>query len=78
MKTISMLEFRRNSDRIIRGARAGERMILTFRGKPLYRLEPCVEEKPAGTDPFYRLADLADKTAKPLSNREIDEIVYGR
>jgi antitoxin (DNA-binding transcriptional repressor) of toxin-antitoxin stability system len=78
MKTISMLEFRRNSDRIIRGARAGERMILTFRGKPLYRLEPCVEEKPVDDDPFYRLADQADKTAKPLSNREIDEIVYGR
>jgi antitoxin (DNA-binding transcriptional repressor) of toxin-antitoxin stability system len=78
MKTISMLEFRRDSDRVIRSARAGERMLLTYRGKPLFRLEPCLPEKPAGEDPFYRLADHADPVAKPLSNREIDEVVYGR
>lgn len=77
MKTISMLEFRRNSERVIRSARAGERMILTYRGKPLFRLEPCVQLELAAGDPFYRLADHADKTAKPLSNREIDEVVYG-
>ena len=76
MKTISMLEFRRNSDRVIHGALAGERMILTYRGKPLYHLEPCAHPEPGGDDPFYRLADHADGTAKPLSNREIDKVLY--
>ncbi len=78
MKTISMLDFRRNSDRVVRSARAGEQLLLTYRGKPLFRLEPCISEKTGGDDPFYRLADLADKAAKPLSNKEIDEVVYGR
>jgi antitoxin (DNA-binding transcriptional repressor) of toxin-antitoxin stability system len=77
VKTITMLDFRRNSDRVIHSARAGERMLLTYRGKPLYRLEPCTQEKPTGEDPFYRLADRADAAAKPLTNRDIDEVVYG-
>jgi hypothetical protein len=42
------------------------------------RLEPI---RPANTigedDPFYRLASLADRRHGGLSNREIDDIVYG-
>jgi hypothetical protein len=76
MKTISMLEFRRNSDRVIQSALVGERMLLTYRGKPMFRLEPCVQSEPGCEDPFYRLADHADANAKPLSNREIDRVVY--
>lgn len=77
MKTISMLEFRRHSERVIKGALAGERMLLTYRGKPLFHLEPCVHpELSCGEDPFYRLAEHADGSAKPLSNREIDALLY--
>ena len=76
MKTISMLEFRRHSERVIKGALAGERMLLTYRGKPLFRLEPCVQPELGGEDPFYRLAEHADGAAKPLSNREIDRLLY--
>jgi len=76
MKTISMLEFRRHSERVISGALAGERMLLTYRGKPLFRMEPCVLPEPGGEDPFYRLAEHADGTAKPLSNLEIDALLY--
>ena len=76
MKTISMLEFRRHSERVITGALAGERMLLTYRGKPLFRMEPCVLPERGREDPFYRLAEHADAAAKPLSNREIDEVLY--
>ena len=76
MKTISMLEFRRNSDRVIQSALVGERMLLTYRGKPMFRLEPCVQSEPGGEDRFYSLADCADRDAKPLSNREIDKVIY--
>ena len=77
MKTISMLEFRRHSERVIKGALAGERMLLTYRGKPLFRLEPCVHpELSCDEDPFYRLAEHADGAAKPLSNQEIDTLLY--
>jgi hypothetical protein len=76
MKTISMLEFRRHSDRVIRGALEGERMLLTYRGKPLCRLEPCVPSGPGSDDPFYCLAARADQTAKPLTNRDIDKALY--
>lgn len=77
MKTISMLEFRRHSERVIRSALAGERMLLTYRGKPLFHLEPCAHpEVNGGEDPFYRLAEHADGAAKPLSNREIDTLLY--
>ena len=77
MKTVTMLEFRTHSDRIIRSARAGERMLLTYRGQALFRLEPCLREEATGDDPFYRLADYAGRSAKPISNRAIDEVVYG-
>lgn len=76
MKTISMLEFRRNSERVIHSALVGERMLLTYRGRPMFRLEPCFQSEPCGEDRFYRLADHADANAKPLSNREIDRVVY--
>lgn len=76
MKTISMLEFRQHSDRIIRGALAGERMLLTYRGKPLFRLEPCVNPMSSSEDSFYHLAEHADASAAPLTNREIDKVLY--
>ena len=34
-------------------------MVLTYRGKPVARLEPLQESTPGTDDPFYKLADLA-------------------
>jgi antitoxin (DNA-binding transcriptional repressor) of toxin-antitoxin stability system len=76
MKTISMLEFRRDAERIIRQIQAGERLVLTYRGKPVARLEPVLETAVDADDPFYALYRLADAGGKPLSNREMDEIIY--
>jgi antitoxin (DNA-binding transcriptional repressor) of toxin-antitoxin stability system len=77
MKTVSMLQFRKAADRILEQVRRGERFVLTYRGHPVARLEPIVVETAYAADPFYRLGELADKTGKALSNRDIDRAIYG-
>lgn len=77
MTTISMLEFRRNAEGVIRRIRRGQRMVLTYRGKPVARLEPFTEDTPDAEDPFYRLTELAEASGENLTNAEMDRIVYG-
>ena len=76
MKTVSMLEFRKNALEIVKGVQRGQRVVLTYRGEPMARLEPP-ESSPQADDPFYTLADLADGSGKSLTNRQIDEAIYG-
>jgi prevent-host-death family protein len=78
VKTISMLEFRKDAEHVVRQIQAGERLILTYRGKPVARLEPMEETRVDVTDPFYSLDRLADAEGKSLSNREMDDILYAR
>ncbi len=78
MKTVSMLDFRHHAEMIIAQVQKGQRMILTYRGKPVARLEPIVQESIAADDPFYSLAELAETAGGTLSNAEIDEILYGK
>jgi antitoxin (DNA-binding transcriptional repressor) of toxin-antitoxin stability system len=40
MKTISMVDLRTHSERIVRELKRGERMILSYRGAPLAELVP--------------------------------------
>ncbi len=56
--------------------RQGKRLILTYRGKAVMRLEPVRDCEIAPEDPFYALAQLAIPTGRPLTNEEIDQIVY--
>jgi len=77
MKTISMLDFRNDAERILAQVVKGERMILTRRGKPVARLEPITEETPDENDSFYSLLGLVE-TGKSLSNKQIDDILYGK
>ena len=76
MEKVSMVEFRKNSGAIIRKALQGKRMLLTYRGKPVIRLEPVETEAPDKSDPFYRLADIADSGGKSLTNAEMDALIY--
>jgi len=73
-----MLEFRKDAEHVVRQIQAGERLILTYRGKPVARLEPMEETGVDVTDPFYSLDRLADAEGKSLSNREMDDILYAR
>ena len=59
MVKISVLEFRREAKEVIRRLQQGQRLVLTYRGKPVARMEPIVEGVTAGNDPIYSLADLA-------------------
>jgi len=76
MEKVSILQFRRDVQAIIRKVRQGRRLILTYRGKPVMRLEPIRERKVAPDDPFYTIAELATVDRRPLGNEEIDQIVY--
>lgn len=71
-----MLELRRNAQGIIDEVRRGERFVLTHRGKPMARIEP-LDSAPEAEDPFYSLADLADAEGESLTNREMDQTIYG-
>jgi antitoxin (DNA-binding transcriptional repressor) of toxin-antitoxin stability system len=70
------LDFRRDALAIIRKVRQGKRLIMTYRGKPVMRLEPMQPSAIRADDPFYQLAQLADPAGQPLTNEEIDKIVY--
>jgi prevent-host-death family protein len=76
MQSISMVEFRHHAQDVVERVRRGQRLMLTYRGKDIARIEP-VEPKTAAGDPFYGLAGLADAEGGSLSNREMDEAVYG-
>jgi len=77
MNQISMLEFRHDAERIIERVRKGERMILTYRGKPVVRLEPIYDLAAEPDDPFYALDSLADTKGESLTNRQMDDVIYG-
>lgn len=76
MKTVTMLEFRRDAEKIIELVAKGQRMLLTYRGKPVMRLEPVQDSAGDQDDAFYALADLGISIGDGLSNKEIDRIVY--
>jgi prevent-host-death family protein len=73
---VSILQFRRQAEAIIRKVQKGKRLILTYRGKPVLRLEPIQDEHIDPNDPFYSLDQLALSHIEELTNEEIDEIVY--
>lgn len=76
VESVSLLQFRRDAEGIIRKVRQGKRLVLTYRGQPVMRLEPIPKGRAAADDPFYHLAELAVPDARPLTNEEIDWIVY--
>jgi antitoxin (DNA-binding transcriptional repressor) of toxin-antitoxin stability system len=75
MEKVSLLEFRRHAVAVIRKVRQGRRLIMTYRGAPVMRLEPIDAGAPGADDPFYKIAQLATE-GRPLTNEEIDEAVY--
>jgi antitoxin (DNA-binding transcriptional repressor) of toxin-antitoxin stability system len=77
MKSISMLEFRTQAEEILRQVQQGAGFVLTYRGKPVARLEPVTPEGVPQDDPIFDLPNLATSTVAPLTNREIDQVVYG-
>ena len=54
MEKVSLLQFRHDAKAIIRQVAQGKRLILTYRGKPVMRLEPITDR------PIGQRADSAD------------------
>lgn len=60
VEIVSILELCRHAKKIIRQVQKGKRLILTYRGQPVLRLEPIDQDQNLGADdPFYSLAKLA-------------------
>ena len=79
MKTMTMLEFRKNALGALKEVARGHEILLTYRGKAAAQLvppanKPLVDE----SDPFYQITDLAVDGAGGLTNEEIDEILYNK
>ena len=76
MTTITMLQFRKDAEAILAKLRKGEGFLLTYRGRPVARLEPITTAEISADDPFYSICDLATPQGESLTNQEIDRIVY--
>jgi antitoxin (DNA-binding transcriptional repressor) of toxin-antitoxin stability system len=83
MKTISMVELRKNSEAVIAQLKRGLPLTLSYRGKPIAKLIPISPDKDQiqPDDPLYRLAEHADAGAvdnHSLTNEQIDQTLYGQ
>ena len=81
MKTVTMVQFRQDAERVLRRIAKGERFLLSHRGKPAARLEPLDTPAPAdpASDPFFGIARRAKPSPKgKTKHTEIDRILYGR
>ena len=79
MKTITMLEVRRNTKALVDSLARGEAFTLTYRNRPIGELRPIPTAEPCDTDdPAYDLADLAEDLGGGLSTLEADTAIYGR
>ena len=80
MKTVTMLDFRKDAESILRRVGKGERFVLSHRGRPAARLEPVtvtVATDPAN-DPFFGIARRATRSPKGKTrHQDIDRILYG-
>jgi len=75
-----MLELRRDARRALAAVRRGERLLLTYRGKPVARIEPVTEHprRAPEQDALLQLDEYAvDGPGGGLSNQDIDRALYG-
>jgi antitoxin (DNA-binding transcriptional repressor) of toxin-antitoxin stability system len=79
MKRMTMLEFRRDARRALAAVQRGERLLLTYRGRPVAQLSP-VQASPRELpehDALRRIDSFAvDGPGRKLSNEKIDQILY--
>ena len=81
MKTVTMLEFRRDAESVLRRVTKGERFVLSHRGKPVARLEPLAGPSAVDSahDPFLTIGQRATRSPKGrTAHRKIDQILYGK
>jgi len=52
-------------------------MIMTYRERPVMRLEPMQDDVVGKDDPFLQPDGIAVGEKENLTNRQMDEIIYG-
>jgi antitoxin (DNA-binding transcriptional repressor) of toxin-antitoxin stability system len=77
MKTVSLLEFRKNAQATLEKVASGQSFVLTRRGRAIARLEPIGDERIEPDDPIFSLGDLAVE-GRPMTNEQMDREIYGR
>jgi antitoxin (DNA-binding transcriptional repressor) of toxin-antitoxin stability system len=78
MKTISTSQLRSRTRSLVRTLEKGTAVSLTYRGHKLANIWPLKSKNGVGAnDPLYRFHCLANKFAQPLTDRQIDRLVYG-
>jgi hypothetical protein len=56
----------------------GKAVSLTYRGQKLANILPVKSKNGVhANDPLYRLHHQADKSEKPVTDRQMDQLVYG-
>lgn len=78
MKTITMLELRKDASSVISNLRRGVRLMLTYRGEPIATLVPVSERKKSSDDdPLFCFSEIAQPSPMgKLSHRSIDSLIY--
>ena len=75
---ISTNELRLKFDRVLKAMKQGRILTLTYRNKPLARIVPLNEERSLSEDdPIYRMYEFAQPVGAPLTNDEMDKLIYG-
>jgi prevent-host-death family protein len=75
---ISTNELRLKFDRVLKAVKQGRSLTLTYRNKPLARIVPINQEYLLREDdPIYRMYEHAEPIGAPLSNEEMDRLIYG-
>jgi antitoxin (DNA-binding transcriptional repressor) of toxin-antitoxin stability system len=78
MKTISTSELRSKTRGLVRSLENGEAVGLTYRGRKLAQIFPVRQTNGISvSDPLYRFHRHARRQAKPLTDRDMDQLVYG-
>ncbi len=78
MKTISTSELRSKTGSLVRALENGKPVGLTHRGHRLASIFPVRRTNTiSANDPLYRFHRHANAKARPLSDREMDRIIYG-
>ncbi|HWF19630.1 MAG TPA: hypothetical protein VG754_10195 [Verrucomicrobiae bacterium] len=78
MKTISTTELRSKTRSLVRSLENGKAVGLTHRGQKLAQIFPVKHANGIDADdPLYRFHRHASDKARPLSDREMDRLIYG-
>lgn len=78
MNTISTTELRSKTSSLVRSLESGKAVGLTHRGHKLAQIVPVRHTNGiGGNDPLYQFHHHANLKAKPLSDQEMDRMIYG-